>query len=261
MKKTGLKYTPRLRSGYSLIVSPRNAPLRMLECGVVRLARGQSMNLSAAGKEMVLTLLGGRCRVEGAGQKLQLGPRKSVFDEWPWAVYSRGIDRLTLTARSNLEVLVSAAPIPSRKPLLELLPPGSVVERVAGSGTYERRVRTIVGEDFPAHRLLVGETINEAGKWSSYPPHRHEKNSPARESKLEEIYYYKLEKAHGFGVQRIYTDNRRIDEIYVVHDGDLCALPRGYHPVAAAPSSRLYYFWALAGRNRKMNVRTDPDYM
>lgn len=261
MKTQRLKYAAHPRSGYRRIVSPANARLRLIEFGVVTLARGESIVLRTVGKETVVTLTGGRLSVEGADRKATIGPRKSVFDEKPFSVYARGIDRLTLTARSKTEALISQAPSRKRKPVFEVIEPSAVVEKTVGKGTYERRVRTIVGEDFPAERLLVGETINQAGKWSSYPPHRHEKSEPPRESRLEEIYYYKLENPKTFGIQRIYTDDGRIDETHAVGEGDLCVLPRGYHPVAATPASKLYYFWALAGKDRKMLVREDPNFV
>jgi len=260
LKREGLKYTPRLRTGYSRIVCPDNARLRSIEFGVVGLARGEAAELPVAGREVVVTLLGGRCAAEAAGRKLIIGPRKDIFNERPTSVYARGVDRLRLAARARMQALVSIAPARSRKVVIEAIDPSAVVERVVGEGTYERKVRTIVGEDFPAEKLLVGETINQAGKWSSYPPHRHEKDDLPHEVKLEEVYYYKLENPAGFGLQRIYTDDGRIDETHTVRDGDLCVLPRGYHPVAATPNSRLYYFWALAGKNRKMRVRVDPSF-
>jgi 5-deoxy-glucuronate isomerase len=260
MKKETLKYPARPRRGYRRIVSPANARLRLIEFGVVALARGESVPLRCGGKEIAVTLTRGTLSVKGVGQKTSLGPRKSVFEEFPSAVYARGIDRLELTARSKVEALISCAPSRRRQPAMQLIDPSEVEERIVGTGTYERRVRTIIGEDFPAERLLVGETINQAGKWSSYPPHRHEKDSPPGEAKLEEVYYYKLEQPKAFGIQRIYTDDGRIDETHAVREGDLCVLPRGYHPVAATPNSRLYYFWALAGKNRKMHVRNDPNF-
>lgn len=260
MKDASLKFTRKMRPGYTRIVSPGTARLRLIEFGTISLSRGDSLNVPIAGKEVVLTLLRGRCAIECSSRKLVLGPRRNIFEERPWAVYARGIDGFRVSARSRLEMLVSGAPASTRNPVIEAVAPSEVVERIVGSGTYERRVRTIVGEDFSAERLLVGETINEAGKWSSYPPHRHEKDSPPHETKLEEVYYYKLEKPKGFGLQRIYTDDGRIDEAHTVRDGDLCVLPRGYHPVAATPNSRLYYFWALAGKTRKMHWRVDPNF-
>jgi len=260
MKKEGLKYPARIRSGYRRIVSPENARLRSIEFGTVRLVRGDSVNVPCNGKELAVIIVSGACRVEGAGARLSIGPRKSVFDDPPSAVYARGLDRISIFARSKTEALVSMAPARSRKPVIRAIEPAEVVERTVGEGTYERSVRTIIGEDFPAERLLVGETLNQAGKWSSFPPHRHEKDSPPREARLEEVYYYKLENPKSFGIQRIYTDDGRIDETHAVRDGDLCVLPRGYHPVAATPNSRLYYFWALAGTGRRMLWRVDPDF-
>jgi 5-deoxy-glucuronate isomerase len=232
----------------------------MIEFGTVHLQRGDSITLSAAKREFVLTLLRGRCTLDSGSNAFGMGPRKNIFEEPAWAVYARAIPRVRLTARSRLEALLSSASVSSKKHVIELIEPSAVVERVVGSDTYERRVRTIVGEDFPAERLLVGETINAAGKWSSYPPHRHERDALPYEAKLEEVYFYKFENPKGFGMQRIYTDNGRIDETHTVRENDVCVLPRGYHPVAATPHSRLYYFWALAGRKRKMCVRVDPDF-
>jgi 5-deoxy-glucuronate isomerase len=261
MKKQNLKFAARPKSGYRRIVSPAEARLRLIEFGVVRLKRGESVDLRTSGKEVAITLTRGKLSIEAGGEKAVLGPRKSVFDELPSAVYARGIDRIEITARSGVEALVTIAPCRSRKKIVEVIEPSAVVEKIVGEGTYERHVRTIIGEDFPAERILIGETINGAGKWSSYPPHRHEKDSPPDEARLEEVYYYKLENPKAFGIQRIYTDDGRIDETHTVREGDLCVLPRGYHPVSATPNSRLYYFWALAGKTRRMLVREDPNFV
>ncbi|MBI5119345.1 5-deoxy-glucuronate isomerase [Candidatus Poribacteria bacterium] len=260
MKRTNLKFPHKSKAGYRCIVSPRNAALKLIEFGAISLSHGRAVNLSLKGKEVVVTLLKGHCELEGDGRRYFLGPRKNVFDDYPWAIYASGIDLLRIKALSDAEAVASMSAASQGNPLVHVIEPPDVIEKIVGAGAYERRVRTIIGEEFPAQKLLVGETINEAGKWSSYPPHRHEKDSLPHEVKLEEVYYYKLEKPGGFGVQRIYTDDSRIDEAHTVKDGDLCVLPRGYHPVAAAPISRLYYFWALAGKNRKLRIRVDPNF-
>ena len=48
-----------------------------------------------------------------------------------------------------------------------------------GDGATQRRVRTYV----PEGELIVGETLNPPGGWSSYPPHRHDH---------EELYLYRF---------------------------------------------------------------------
>lgn len=258
--KSGLKYSGKNGSGYLHVVSPANARLKMVEFGTVALSRGKRLDIQCGRKETCLLLLCGSCSVETDGGKWMLGPRKDVFSDFPWALYLRNVSGMTLIARSKTEAVVSSVRSFSRKPLSKLISPQDVVERTVGADTYLRRVRTVIGEDFPAEKLLLGETLNEAGKWSSYPPHRHEKDAPPHEAKLEEVYYYRTEKPYGFGVQRIYTDDRRIDETYTVRQGDVCVLPRGYHPVSAAPCSKLYYFWVLAGKSRRMQWRVDPNF-
>jgi 5-deoxy-glucuronate isomerase len=257
---SGLKYSSRNGSGYLPVVSPENARLKMVEFGTVALSRGKRLKMPCGRREMCLLLLEGFCSAEVDGEKWMLGPRKDVFSDYPWALYLRNVSHVSVLARSKMEAVVSSVPSNSREPFLRLVAPQDVVERSVGKDTYLRRVRTVIGEDFPAEKLLLGETLNEAGKWSSYPPHRHEKDVPPHEAKLEEVYYYRTEKPSGFGVQRIYTDDGRIDKTYTVRQGDVCVLPRGYHPVSAAPCSKLYYFWVLAGKSRRMQWRVDPNF-
>lgn len=112
---------------------------------------------------------------------------------------------------------------------------------------------TVIGGEVDADRLIVGETYALPGRWSSYPPHKHDTKQPPKENWYEEVYYYLVEPVSGFGIQRIYTapdEKDPLNEVYVVEDGDTVAIPRGYHPVACAGGYRLTYFWALAGEER-----------
>ena len=52
------------------------------------------------------------------------------------------------------------------------------------------------------------------------------------ESLLEETYYHRLNPPQGFAFQRVYTDDRSLDEAMAVEDGDVVMVPRGYHPCA-----------------------------
>ena len=69
--------------------------------------------------------------------------------------------------------------------------------------------------EFPADRLLVTEVFTPSGNWSSYPPHKHDVHNPPDEVDLE-TYYYKIDKPEGWAIQRVYTNDRRIDETIVV---------------------------------------------
>ena len=77
---------------------------------------------------------------------------------------------------------------------------------------------------------------------------------------MEEVYFFRVKPSQGFGLQRVYTDSRSLDEAYTVENDDTVVLPEGYHPVVAGPGYRLYYLWILAGRQRILRPRDDPDH-
>ena len=43
-------------------------------------------------------------------------------------------------------------------------------------------------------------------------------------------------------------------------DLDIVLVPRGYHPVAAAPDDDCYYLSVMAGPTRAWHVTLDPDH-
>jgi 5-deoxy-glucuronate isomerase len=133
-------------------------------------------------------------------------------------------------------------------------------ETVVGSGSWGRTVRTILGPDDAASRLIVGETVHtEPGTWSSFPPHRHDRDTPD-EVRLEEVYYYRVHPANGFAVQVRYDTDTGHEDLRIVRDGDAAAITSGFHPLVAAPGHGLYYLWVLAGEQRAMRVYVDPRY-
>jgi 5-deoxy-glucuronate isomerase len=126
-----------------------------------------------------------------------------------------------------------------------VIAPGEVVDEERGEGTTLRRVRTYVSEG----PLIVGETLNPPGLWSSYPPHRHEH---------EEIYLYRFDPPDGFGMQ-MRSESDADERGVVVRDGRIERITSGWHPVVAAPASTLYYLWALAGADA-LDTEFDPRY-
>jgi 5-deoxy-glucuronate isomerase len=143
-----------------------------------------------------------------------------------------------------------------------LIRPEDVAVEIRGAGNACRQINHIVKPDFPAHRLLVVEVFTPSGNWSSYPPHKHDVSNLPAEADLEEIYYYRVEPPDGFGLQRLYTADRAIDEAYVIHDGDLLLVPEGYHAFAIAQGYTGYYLNVLAGNEaiRTMQPSDDPRY-
>ena len=115
------------------------------------------------------------------------------------------------------------------------------------------------GPSTTPQRLLLGETINPPGNWSSYPPHRHDRHNPPDEVDLEEVYLFRVNPAGGFGIQiRYELDGDRAEESFLVRDDDVAVIRSGFHPVAAASGYELYYLWVMAGEGRVMMPHLDP---
>ena len=59
-------------------------------------------------------------------------------------------------------------------------------------------------------RLIVGETINPPGNWSSFPPHKHDTDNPP-EGVYEEVYFFLVRPRGGFGLSRVYERREAVD--------------------------------------------------
>ena len=55
------------------------------------------------------------------------------------------------------------------------------------------------------------------------------------------------EPPQGFAFQRVYTDDRSLDESLAVEDHDVVMVPRGYHPVVVPYGYESYYLNVMAG--------------
>ena len=124
----------------------------------------------------------------------------------------------------------------------------------------ERRIHPILMEDRPAERLLVVEVLTPQGHYSSYPPHKHDREDPPRERYLEETYYHRIQPVQGFALQRVYTEDRSLDATLAFHDGDVVLVPRGYHVVSTPPGYDLYYLNVMAGPVREWKIKNDPNH-
>jgi 5-deoxy-glucuronate isomerase len=229
-----------------------------LRLRVWTLVPGSGRTLRTPGHETVAVILGGRCRASvGASSWAPLGERADVFSGRATAIYVPPGLELRVDTEVGAEIALVQAPAgPGGEAYV--VRPDEVRHEVRGDDGWKREVDTIIDADRPAHQLLVGETFNEPGAWSSYPPHKHDRHAPPHESRLQELYHFRLRPPQGFGIQRIYSPERGIDRAMVVRDGDSVLIPFGYHPVVAAPGYRLYYLWALAGEGRELRLQEDP---
>ncbi len=206
-------------------------------------------------------VLSGSADVSAGGRLFAaIGARASVFDDAaPGAVYVPAGAAFSITARTAVELAICSAPSRSRYEPRAIDASEMIVE-MRGTGTNRRYVRNILPETVPADSLLIVEVITPGGHWSSYPPHKHDTAVPGQESALEETYYHRFNPSQGFGFQRVYTDERDLDETLCVQDGDLVLVPRGYHPVCAAHGYELYYLNVMAGPHRTWVISNEPQH-
>ena len=219
------------------------------------LPAGASGKFVSADEETVVVLLEGRGQFEAGGHSWTVH-RGNVFSDRPTALFLPPSVKLTVNAESPLEAVLISTPAPAGGEAVLLTPDEvAVVER--GTDLYRREVRNIFTTDPHARRLMVGETVNAKGHWSSYPPHKHDGKDG--EPVLEEVYYFRIDPPQGFGQQLLYTADGECVS-HVVRDGDAVLLPYGYHPVSSPPGYRLYYLWAMAGAERKLALHEDPNH-
>jgi 5-deoxy-glucuronate isomerase len=240
-------------------ITPESAGWRYVGFEVFDLPAGQTLERRVEGREHCLVLLSGRAAVRADGQDFgTIGLRRSPFEGKPYAVYVPGGAALSVTAASNCELALCSAPGQGMLPP-RLIPPEEVGEEVRGAGTNTRYIRNVLPASAPAESLQVIEVVTPGGHWSSYPPHKHDSNQPG-ETQLEEIYYHRLARPGGFAFQRVYTDDRSLDEAMTVEDRDVVLVPRGYHPVSAAHGFDLYYLNVMAGPVRRWLVTQAAGY-
>ena len=247
-------------SGVLLEITPRTAGWDFVRFTVRRVAAGATLRVRTKGEECALVLLSGsgQLAVDG-GSAAPFGPRRSVFDSYPHALYLPAGHAAVFLAAEASELAECRAPSTAT---LEprLVTPADCGYEVRGGGNATRQIVDIMPPAFPADRLLICEVYTPSGNWSSYPPHKHDVDNPPSEVDLEEIYYYRMRDADGFGFQRLYTADGSSDQTLKVGDGDVVLVREGYHPFVTAYGHDAYYLNVLAGTRRSMAASDDPRY-
>jgi 5-deoxy-glucuronate isomerase len=242
-------------------VTPEQAGWKHVGFRALRLAAGESEALATQARELCVVVLRGTVDVEVDGVAYPaMGSRRSVFDDAaPAAIYVPGGCEITIRAAVDSEVALCSAPAGDVPRAVRQLDPARMRRSVRGQGSNQRFICDVLPHDDPtAAHLLVVEVRTPAAHSSSYPPHKHDTESPPTETQLEETYYHRLNPPQGFAFQRVYTDDRSLDEACAVEDNDLVMVPRGYHPVVTPHGYESYYLNVMAGPHRLWVFRNDP---
>jgi 5-deoxy-glucuronate isomerase len=237
-------------------VTPELAGWRSLDFKVERYGPGEVAHGETGSSEMCLVFMGGSATVAAAGHSWRVEGRGDVFDGLPYAVYLPPGVRYEIRPEPAVEVAFASAPAQGRLPA-RLITPEQVKVEIRGGHNATRQISHILDPGDAEHLLCV-EVYTPSGNWSSYPPHKHDVQAPPEEVDLEEIYHYRVKPQDGWALQRLYNDDRSLDEVVVAQHGDTVLVRQGYHPVAAAPGYDCYYLNFLAGETPSWVARDEP---
>ena len=257
------------RSGRDRVAVPRDA-LEYVGFSAHSLQPGEELPVLADDRELCIVLLSGSVSIRGGHARLgdfawdELAGRASVFEDTsPYAAYVPPGSEARVSAHSVAEVAICTSPgdpnsaeqLPPR-----LIEPASMKRSTRGKGANTRYVCDILPDTEAAYSLLVVEVRTPSGHSSSYPPHRHDRDNLPLESFLEESYYHRIDPEQGFVFQRVYTDERDLDQAMAVENGDVVLVPKGYHPVSVPYGYQSYYLNVMAGPKRVWKFHNDPQH-
>ena len=253
---------PPALDGTVLTVTPESAGWSYVGFEALRLPAGAVAERVTGEREVCVVVIGGAVDVTSKhGEWQSVGGRADPWSGPPGAAYLPPGTAFSLTAGAvGADLGLGWAPAPPGGAPARTLPGGEIEVETRGHGPLERTIHPILRAEREAESLLVYEVLTPGGHWSSYPPHKHDRDRPPGETLLEETYYHRVRPARGFGLQRVYTEDHSLDETLAFGDGDCVLVPRGYHTVSAPPGYDVYYLNVMAGPTRLWAVANDPDH-
>jgi 5-deoxy-glucuronate isomerase len=263
---SSLLVAPDFSRGEYMQITPHTAHWDHLSFAARQMNRGKTWDFETHENELALVVLGGVCEItSNIGKWTEVGRRPHVFAGMPYTLYLPPDTHFTVEAKSeNLDIAYGWCVAKEAHPA-RLVKPAEVQIEIRGGDNVTRQINKMIPPGFPSSRLVVVEVYTPSGNWSSYPPHKHDEHildqdGNLLEADLEEVYFYKIDRPEGFAYQRIYTPDRKIDELLMARDSHLVLSPQGYHPVVAAPGYNCYYLNMLAGSAQSLAATDDPDH-
>ncbi len=249
------------QNGVTEIYKNGEAGCKVLEVSMLHLEKGMKESFKADDKrEYACTILGGQCNVSGGADWKNIGKRKNVFDGKAYAFYIPVNTAFEVECVSDtLDIAIAMCPA-DRQYAPQLITPDDVIVKFLGKPGFEREAHFLIDERIEAGRVYVGENFIVGGQWSSYPGHKHDTENMPAEGFAEEIYYYEYDRPTGMGIQKVYTQDKSIDETYTTYNNDFVEIPVGFHPCAVAPGYKGYLLWMMSCDHRGFFMSTDPDH-
>jgi len=234
------------------------------------LVKGQSWSGDTGENEHMFVLLGGNFLAEtSAGTWTTSNGRKDVFSGLPHGLYLPPHTKFAISPVGDSLDMACGWCIADQIFPAHLVTPDDVVAmgiEHRGGDNASRQINRLLPPGSAASKLVCVEVYTPSGNWSSFPAHKHDdrrvdtESGKLLEAKLEEIYFYKIDKPQGFAIQKVYTDDRSLNEIAEARNNDVVLIPKGYHPVVAGHGYNVYYLNFLAGSDQSLMSSDDPDH-
>ena len=253
-----------------LTVTPQSAGWDFISFQVRRLSMGNTWSFNSRANELAIIILSGSISVNSNRGSWEGIERENVWTSAATALYLPRTTEFTITAARDSEFAVTWVPTDEdHEPWL--IQSQHVPISIRGGDNASRQINDLLPPGSPVHRLILVEVYTPSGNWSSYPPHKHDvhiedEGGNLVEADLEEVYFYKIDKAEGYAYQRVYTDENSplqqagypIDVLVKAQNNCAVLIPEGYHPVVSAPGYTTYYLNVLAGSAQSLANQDDP---
>lgn len=244
-------------------ITKENSSLKHIEAQVFHMKEKGDIHTELKSKEVCIVALSGKYNISDGSQEFEnVGTRKTVFEKIPTdSVYIPCDKEATITCveEGNIILCYSPSTDKNRETTFISADDNSIEKR--GQYNNNRLVHNILDDKSNvSENLLVVEVYTNSGNWSSYPPHKHDQNNLPKESFLEETYYHELNPQQGFVFQRIYTDDKLLDETMAVYNQDMVIVPKGYHPVSVPDGYDSYYLNIMAGPVKTWKFHNEKDH-
>ncbi len=228
-------YTPdELRAG----VRPEESPLDWLSCQRIELGAEAAVTLESGPEEVALVCIEGQADYDAGGHTGTLACQDFLYMPWKSQVGLQSADGAVLMrvgAPSDRDTALAHIAFAD----VDQDPDKHKEFGTMEAHTY-RDVYMYIDDTFEASRLLMGIGKGGTACWTVWPPHEHG-------DEKEELYVY-FDLNGGFGVQCIYESLDNPTACEIVREGDMMAVPRGFHPNVGCPGGRIAYLYAMAAR-------------
>lgn len=251
-------------------ISSKEAGWNHLNFSTRTMNSGQNWTGDTGENEYMFVLLGGNFLAEtSAGTWETSNGRKDVFSGLPHGLYLPPHTKFIISPLGGFLDIACGWCIADQIFPAHFVTPDDVVAmgiEHRGGDNASRQINRLLPPGSAASKLVCVEVYTPSGNWSSFPAHKHDDRKVDQETgnlleaKLEEIYFYKIDKPQGFAIQKVYTDDRSLDEIAEAHHNDVVLIPKGYHPVVAGHGYNVYYLNFLAGSDQSLASSDDPEH-